>query len=208
MSGPQPPDLVLASTSPRRGDLLRATGYRFATEAPGVEEIEDPTLPIREVTAENARRKAAAVAARRPGAVVVGADTLVLLGDRSLSKPADLSEAARMLESLSGRPHQVITAVSLIRAAPSTERLLVVTTSIRFKPLSDAAIRRYHQLVDPLDKAGGYAAQEHGELIIESIDGSFSNVVGLPMEELAAALAEDFGILPEPERPDAVKTTA
>jgi septum formation protein len=190
------PDLVLASTSPRRGDLLREAGYRFRTEAPLVEEIENPLLPIREVTAENARRKAAAVAARHPGSVVIGADTLVLLDDRSLSKPEDLAEARRMLEALSGRRHQVFTAVALLRSNPAAKRLLVVTTEVRFKSLSEETIRQYHRLVDPLDKAGGYAAQEQTSLIIESMAGSFSNVVGLPMDELGEALADDFGIRP------------
>jgi septum formation protein len=193
----EPPRLLLASTSPRRGDLLREAGYRFEIVPPLVEEIEDPRLPIREVTSENARRKAVAVASRHPEAVVIGADTLVLLDDRSLSKPADLAEARKMLEELSGRSHQVYTAVDLVRSSPPLERLLVVTTTIRFKTLDAAMIERYHQLIDPLDKAGGYAAQEHGDLILESVDGSFSNVIGLPLDEVAAVLEESFGIRPE-----------
>jgi len=194
---PPPPPLILASGSPRRSKLLREAGYRFRTLVPEIDEIEDPELPIREVTAENARRKAAAVSSSYPGAVVLAADTLVLLGDRSLSKPADLAEARTMLERLSGRTHQVFTAVFMSLARPRTQRRLLVTTAVRFKELGTAEIEAYHRKVDPLDKAGAYAAQEHGSLIIDRVEGSLTNVIGLPMDEVKKALAESFGITPQ-----------
>ncbi len=190
------PELILASGSPRRRDLLAEAGYRFRVEAPGIEENEDTSLPIRLLTAENARDKAAAVSSRFPEAVVLAADTLVLLGDTVLSKPVDRVEAARMLASLSGRSHEVFTAVALRHGASGEAVDLTVTTAVRFKTLSPGEQAAYHAIIDPMDKAGAYAAQEHGALVIERIEGSMSNVIGLPMDEVADALRERFGIVP------------
>lgn len=191
------PELVLASGSPRRRDLLNEAGYRFRVVHPDIEENEDTRLPIRQLTAENARAKAAAVAAQFPEAVVIAADTLVLLGDRVLSKPQDREEASRMLAALNGRSHEVFTAVA-IQCARREERVeFTVTTSVHFKSLSEAEMQEYHARINPMDKAGAYAAQEHGELVIERIEGSMSNVIGLPMEEVRSALQEHFDISPE-----------
>jgi septum formation protein len=192
------PELVLASGSPRRRELLAEAGYAFRVVAPEVEENEDTSLPVRRLTAENAALKADAVAHGLPDAVVLAADTLVLLGDRVLSKPADRNEAAAMLEALSGRTHEVFTAVALRHAGEAGTCDFTVTTRVRFKTLDAGERAAYHALVDPLDKAGGYAAQEHRELIVERIEGSFTNVVGLPMEEVAEVLRERFGIIPAP----------
>lgn len=192
------PELVLASGSPRRRELLTEAGFRFRVELPGIEENEDTRLPIRTLTAENAAAKADAVAASESAAVVIAADTLVLLGETVLSKPADRAEAARMLAGLSGRAHEVFTAVAIRHGASGKHLDLTVTTRVVFKELSPAVMSDYHSRIDPLDKAGAYAAQEHGELIIESIEGSMSNVVGLPMDEVTAALRDRFGIIPDP----------
>lgn len=190
------PTLILASGSPRRRDLLSEGGYEFRVEAPGIEENEDTTLPIRLLTAENARDKAASVADRHPGAIVLAADTLVLLGDTVLSKPADLAEATRMLASLNGRTHEVFTAVAMRQGCSGKSVDLTVTTRVHFKTLTSAELADYHSRIDPMDKAGAYAAQDHGTLIIERIEGSMSNVIGLPMDEVAVALREHFGIVP------------
>ena len=192
------PDLILASGSPRRRDLLTEAGYRFRVENPGIEENEDMSLPIRVLTAENARDKAAAVSERFPDSVVIAADTLVLLGDSVLSKPVDRAEASGMLASLSGRSHEVFTAVAIRRGSSGCVVDLTVTTAVHFKRLTPAEQADYHDRIDPMDKAGAYAAQDHGTLIIERIEGSMSNVIGLPMEEVAAALREHFGIIPDP----------
>lgn len=192
------PELILASGSPRRRDLLSEAGYRFRVEAPGVEENEDTSLPIRLLTEGNARDKAAAVAERNPDAVVLAADTLVLLGDTVLSKPGDRAEAARMLASLNGRAHEVFTAVAMRHGRSGRSHGLTVTTRVHFKTLAPAEQADYHSRIDPMDKAGAYAAQDHGALIIERVEGSMSNVVGLPMDEVAAALREQFGIRPDP----------
>lgn len=190
------PDLVLASGSPRRRELLAEAGYAFRVESPEVEENEDTRLPVRRLTSENAALKASAVADRSPGSVVLAADTLVLLGDRVLTKPLDLAEADEMLAALAGRAHEVYTAVALRQAATGRSLDFTVTTRVRFKPLTPKQRAAYHALVDPLDKAGAYAAQEHRDRIIEDFGGSFSNVVGLPMDEVAAALRDGFGITP------------
>jgi len=195
MSNPRPP-LLLASGSPRRRDLLEEAGYEFQVEPPGIEELEDTTVPIRELTAENARRKAEAVADRFPERVVIAADTLVLVGDTVLSKPADREEARRMLASLSGTSHQVFTAVTLVRRSPQKEVCLTVSTDVHFRTLDEDEIRAYHDKIDPMDKAGAYAAQEHGRDIIERVEGSMTNVIGLPMDEVGETLRVEFGIEP------------
>jgi len=187
---------VLASGSPRRAHLLSEAGFDFEVVKPEVDEIDDPAIPIRTLTARNARLKGEAVAGRRPEAVVLAADTLVLLGERVLGKPGDRAEAAAMLADLSGRTHQVFTAVAIIHGDAGRVSEFTVATDVRFKPLGDGERERYHDLVDPLDKAGAYAAQEHAELIIDGIEGSRTNVVGLPMDEVIAALRDEFGVEP------------
>lgn len=188
--------LILASGSPRRRDLLEEAGYDFEVIKPEVDEIEDGSLPIREVTADNAKLKAEAVSLANPGAVIIAADTLVLLGERNLSKPLDEAEATSMLRSLNGNSHQVFTAVTMMRAAPEKCHRFTIATDVHFKTLTEAEMEAYHARIDPMDKAGAYAAQEHGELIIERIEGSMTNVIGLPMDEVIAALEAEFGITP------------
>ncbi len=190
------PELILASGSPRRRELLAEAGYRFRVEAPGIEENEDTSLPVRLLTSENARDKATSVSDRFPDAVVLAADTLVLLGDRVLSKPADRAEATRMLAALNGSSHEVFTAVAMRHGASGEGANFTVTTTVHFKNLTPAEQAEYHSLIDPMDKAGAYAAQDHGTLIIDQIEGSMSNVVGLPMDEVAEALRAHFGITP------------
>lgn len=183
--------MILASTSPRRYDLMTAAGYTFSTVPADVEEHADdrpPSLPA--LTEANAALKAHHVAALHPGELCIGADTLVYIGDTALGKPSDLDHAFAMLKRLVGNTHQVCTGVCFARAgdAPLDHRFHDIT-HVTFKPLGDDEIRHYLSVISPLDKAGAYAAQDHGELIIEKTEGSYSNVVGLPMERLAAELA-------------------
>jgi nucleoside triphosphate pyrophosphatase len=186
---------ILASGSPRRTQLLIEAGFHPEIVPPSTTELHTDYLTPRELTLFNAHRKALAVALLHPDAVVLGADTLVALGTKVFGKPAGFAEAREMLLELSGKSHEVITSVSVIHAA----RGLVVTESVHstvtFKVLDDAAIERYFQLVHPLDKAGAYAAQIDSTSIIERVDGSFTNVVGLPME-MVTALLREFGIEP------------
>lgn len=189
------PRFVLASGSPRRRQLLDEAGYEFEVVVSPVEEVSHDWFTVRELTACNAVRKARHVAELLPESIVLGADTLVSLDGHVLGKPADLSEATRMLRRLSGRTHEVWTAVSLRHSAMGKSRVFHVVSQVSFHNLTAAAIRNYFAKVNPLDKAGAYAAQGHGQEIIRRIDGSYSNVVGLPMERTLPALAA-FGITP------------
>ena len=189
------PRLILASASPRRRELLAAAGLQFEVVSASVDESENRALSIRELTILNATRKALAVARRQPDAVVLGADTLVALDGQVIGKPADLQDATQILRRLSGHEHQVCTAVFICRAAEGDKRSFTVMSHVKFRSLGVAEIAGYLAKINPLDKAGAYAAQGHGREIIEQIDGSYTNVVGLPMDETLAALAE-FGIEP------------
>jgi septum formation protein len=196
MPDPSQRPLILASASPRRRDLMTEAGYRFEVVKPDIEEIDDPARSIQALTRENARLKAEAVARHHADRIVIAADTLVLRDDTALGKPADAESAFAMVRSLNGRTHQVFTAVCVTSATAGFEIEFSVVTHVTFKRLTDDELRHYHALIDPLDKAGAYAAQDHGDLIIERVEGSWTNVVGLPMERLKAVLAEDFGVRP------------
>lgn len=190
------PRLVLASASPRRRELLAAYGYEAVVSPASVEESEDPWLSVREQVLLNAVRKSAAKGAEPPGSVVLGVDTLVSLDGEPFGKPRDLAAAAIMVARLSGRTHQVFTGVALRDTARHRRVSFVEETAVTFLPLDAARIAAYHQLIDPLDKAGAYAAQEHGDRIIAGMRGSWTNVMGLPMERLQNVLREEFGITP------------
>lgn len=189
------PRLVLASASPRRRQLLEEAGIDFEVVVPGVLEASARTLTIRELATQNATRKAVAAARLHRDAVVIGADTLVALEGDVIGKPPNLREAARTLQRLSGRQHQVCTAVFICSVALQVKISFHVFSQVRFRSLSPEAIQAYLAKIDPLDKAGGYAAQGNGSEIIEKIHGSFTNVVGLPMGETLEALRK-FGVLP------------
>ncbi len=178
------PPLILASASPRRSELLRQMGLQFEIlPAQSAEEHPGHLTPV-EICQINAYHKARAVAKKHPDALVLGADTVVCLGTRIFGKPASLEEAEQMLLALQGQEHVVITGVCLIHLRPHRQRTFADTTWVRFHPLGTEQVESYLSKVSPLDKAGAYAIQEHGDLIVERIDGSFTNVVGLPMERL------------------------
>ena len=165
--------------------------------APDVEERFDIDLTLRELTTFNAIRKAMAAARLRPKNVVLAADTLVAVDDRILGKPKDKGEAVAMLQQLSGRAHEVCTSVFICHLARARSASFHEISRVRFRQLSRDQIDNYFTRVNPLDKAGAYAAQGFGRDVIEKIDGSYTNVVGLPMEKTITALAE-FGIEPKP----------
>ncbi len=189
---PLPPRLILASGSPRRKDLLEEAGFSIEVMRPEVEELEDPAIPIRELTAINAQLKGADIAAQHPKAIVISADTLVLLGDQVFGKPVDREEAESMLAQLSGRTHHVFTAVCIQCRDREIVDSFAVATAVKFRELSLDQQREYHQLIDPMDKAGAYAAQDEGHRIIEAMEGSRTNVIGLPMKEVKESLSERF----------------
>jgi septum formation protein len=182
------PSLILASASPRRAELLRQLGLRFRVVVSDASEFAHEHLSPLELCQLNAHRKARAVAKNVPDALVLAADTLVFLDDEILGKPTDLVVAQRMMERLQGRTHQVVTGVVLIHLRAHRERLFAVSTDVRFRALTADQIRNYFAQVNPLDKAGAYAIQERGDLIVEKMSGSYSNVVGLPMERLQTEL--------------------
>lgn len=183
------PAVILASVSPRRRDLLRQVLPEFGIVDSLATELHDASLPPRRLCELNAERKAWLVAERYPDHVVIGADTLVFLDDQPLGKPADLNEARATLRQLSGRVHTVVTGVCLVHRARSRMHVLAESTYVRFRPLSDDDIAAYLERVHVLDKAGSYAIQEEGHRIVESVEGSMSNVIGLPVEAVRAALA-------------------
>lgn len=182
------PHLILASASPRRAELLRAAGLCFDVVPPtGIEELADG-LPPDVLAMRNAERKADAVAARQPDALVIAADTVVALAGECFGKPRDLDEAGRMLARLAGQPHDVLTGVCIVHRPFDTRLSFCERTRVWMRALTGEQIAEYFTKMDPLDKAGAYAIQEHGAGIIERIEGSFSNVVGLPVERLMATL--------------------
>jgi septum formation protein len=187
--------LLLASASPRRRQLLTAAGFQFECVRSLVTEKFDPNLTLLELTKYNAIHKGTSVAGSHPGKVVLAADTLVAMEDQIIGKPADMKEAVEILRRLSGRVHEVCTAVFICHRAENRRVTFCEKSDVRFRRLTSKMIRDYLARIDPLDKAGAYAAQETGSEIIEKIEGSFTNVVGLPMERTAVEL-RCFGIEP------------
>ena len=182
------PPLILASASPRRVELLRQLSLDFKVVPGDVPEIHHDQLTARELCQVNAYRKARPVAKKFPDALVLGADTLVHLDTALFGKPATLEEAYEMLERLQGRTHQVVTGICLLHLRTHRQTVFAESTAVTFHRLDAVKIRRYLNRVNPLDKAGAYAIQEEGDLIVEKIDGSYTNVVGLPVERLTAEL--------------------
>jgi septum formation protein len=182
------PPLILASASPRRQELLRQVGVAFKVFPSNAEEIHQPDLTARELSQVNAYRKARAVAKKHPDALVLGADTLVYLETELFGKPANLETAYSMLERLQGRTHEVITGICLLHLRNHRQKVFAESTAVTFRPLDAVGIRRYLNLINPLDKAGAYAIQEEGDMIVQKISGSYTNVVGLPVERLKTEL--------------------
>jgi septum formation protein len=190
-----PPELVLASASPRRVKLLSDAGYTFVQQIAHVLEAQPGTAAPTTLCMENARLKARAVAETRPDALVLGVDTIVVVDNNVLGKPADRTQAHTFLTRLQGRTHQVLSGVALRQHATQTECTFVTSSNVIFKALTPSIIDAYLDRIDYSDKAGGYAAQDHGDMIITEIKGSYSNVIGLPMERLANEL-QCFSITP------------
>jgi septum formation protein len=164
-------------------------GYIFEVVASEAEESNFIKSNLSELVAENAWIKAQWVAERYPAAIVIGADTLVAIDGEALGKPRHMDEAVQMIERLSGRTHEVSTGVALCCVELNQSEKFQVVTRVTFRELNREQIASYFAKVNPLDKAGAYGAQEHGDEIIDGIDGSWSNVVGLPMEELRVRYA-------------------
>jgi septum formation protein len=185
------PRLVLASASPRRAEILRAVGWDFEVAPSNIDEsLRDSEQPVGYVE-RLAREKAERAARGRLFGLVVGADTVVVCGGEILGKPRDAGEARRMLASLRGRWHEVLTGVALVRAEDSRAVVAHERTRVRFAEMSDAEIEWYVATGEPADKAGAYAVQGRAALFVEAIEGDYWNVVGLPVR-LVYELAGSF----------------
>ena len=193
------PPVILASASPRRSELLVSMNIEFEVVPSHAEELVDGYDFIPDLCEANARIKAEPIADLHPECLVVAADTMVYLEDTRFGKPADLEDAHRMLTKLQGRTHQVTTGVSLIYHNEEISKSFSVITNVTFLSLDTKQISEYLAKIDPLDKAGGYAIQEHKQMIAKRVSGSVSNVVGLPVERLKEELNNLFGETVEEE---------
>lgn len=189
---PTGPALILASTSPRRRELIEQLGLTPHIVAPNVDEAELPGEGPRAFAQRIARKKGLAVAGSHPEAVVLAADTCVVLGDRLFNKPRDAEDAVATLLRLSSGTHEVLTGV--FAAGPGGQHERLVATSVRFRRIREEEARWYVATGEPMDKAGAYAIQGRGGMFVEAITGSYSNVVGLPLVE-TVELLEAAGLI-------------
>jgi septum formation protein len=181
--------IVLASSSPRRSELLRAIGLGFEVIHPSSDEtVSDGEAPEQFALRVSLEKACSVSSALGDGAIVIGADTIVVVDGEILGKPGDPEEASSMLRKLSGKEHSVYTAFSIVRAKNELLHSESVCTVVRVKPLAASEIEGYIKTGEPMDKAGAYAIQGAGSFIVSGIEGSYSNVVGLPVEELLEAL--------------------
>jgi septum formation protein len=174
--------LILASASPRRKELLAQLGIPFEVIVSDVTEHEDPDTDPRVMVAHNAALKADWVAGRHPDALVLGADTTVFLDGKAINKPGDLDESRAMLRRLSGREHTVFTGIAIRRLSTGLKIDDGVSSLVQFKPFGDDVIEAYIRVVNTLDKAGAYSIQDSTDMIVAGYKGSFTNIMGLPME--------------------------
>jgi len=185
------PKLILASKSPRRSDLLKQAGLTFSIIPSEFDEssvtMSDPESYVRTL----AKSKATDISKKHPDSWVLGADTIVLIDDSILGKPGSKDEARSMLKQLSGKTHQVITGYCLCCQTQNDIISETVKTDVRFKTLSDTEIEWYIQTGEPFDKAGAYAIQGIGTFLVKSINGSYTNVVGLPICEVMELLINE-----------------
>ena len=185
--------LVLGSGSPRRIELLKILGCKFQIIPSKIKEKISPRLsPIQNVK-RLSRLKALDAASKISDGIIIAADSIVVLNGEILGKPKDMKDAEKMFQKLSSKEHLAITGVTVIDAETKKIAQSAAVTKIKFHNLNKNLIKRYFKLVNPLDKAGAYAIQENGAMLIESISGSYSNVIGLPLDKLNQLLGK-FGV--------------
>ena len=182
--------LILASTSPRRRELFALLGIPFDVKSPSFEERLVPGRPAIEQVQSFAHGKAQSVARQEPEAIVLGSDTVIELDHDVLGKPADLAEARAMLRRLAGRDHHVRTAVSLVCSARAIDVVALSTSVVRMRPFDERMHERYLATGESLGKAGAYSIQGEGGDLVDSIDGDFTTVVGLPLRMVAQLLTQ------------------
>ncbi len=193
--------IILASGSPRRADLLRLLGLDLLVRPAAVDESPRPGEPPADLAERLARSKALGVAGPLPSpALVIAADTIVVCGEAILGKPRDSHDAARMIAKLQGRTHEVISAIALRALPEETLECDRAISRVTFAPMSEAEVRWYAETGEGLDKAGAFALQGIGAVFITAIAGSYTNVIGLPLEALYPRLLR-FGVRPVARRP-------
>jgi septum formation protein len=182
--------IVLASTSPRRKELLEKIGLKFQVDSSGFPENLGRDLPPEGLVKFNSIGKASSLAANYPDAIIIAADTIGVIDDCVIGKPHTSEEAVKMLQRLSGKTHRVITGLTVLDTGSKKMLTRTVETRVHIKDLDPSEIQRYVQTGEPLDKAGAYAIQGLGALIVEKIIGDYYNVVGLPLNTLSECLKE------------------
>ncbi len=193
LSLPKDVQLILASGSPRRRELLEQIGMPFAVAVSQTEEQIDPALSPSLTVQSLSLLKAADVAKTQPeNALIIGADTVVVFEDEILTKPQNAEDAKAMLRRLSGKCHSVLTGLTVLRRKDGKSVSVTEETKVYFKKLTEAEILSYVNTFEPLDKAGSYGIQGLGGLFVEKIDGDYYNVVGLPLARLGKLLSEEF----------------
>jgi septum formation protein len=187
------PQLILASASPRRSEILKAVGWKFEKQVADLDETELENENPADYVVRLAREKALAVAGKIENGLILGADTTVVIENEIIGKPKDLADAAEMLGKLSGRWHEVLTGVALVKKNDGKTEIQadLERTKVKFFPLSDSEINYLVERGEPLDKAGAYAVQGVAALFIERIEGDYWNVVGLPVQ-LVYKLSRQF----------------
>lgn len=184
--------LILASSSPRRKEILEKTGYDFEVINPNIDENLKIKLPPIDLVMKLALLKANDVFSKEPDAVVIGADTIVCIDGKNVGKPETVDQARSLLRQLSGRLHRVYTGVAII--SKDRQETFFVQAKVNFMKIDEDLINRYIDTKEPFDKAGGYAIQGKGRILVDSIDGDYYGVVGLPISQLAKRLERDYGI--------------
>ena len=190
--------IILASTSPRRRELLALLGIVFEVVPPMVEEIPSPGLSPREQAKQFALDKALSIARRYPEDLVLGSDTVIEIDDALMGKPRDLHDAETMLQQLRGRSHHVLTAIALIHEAAYVTHVRVETALVRMTPFTDQELRHYLETGESLGKAGAYSIQGEGARFIETIEGDYPTIVGLPLRQTADLLEQRGVVLKTP----------
>ena len=190
--------VILASTSPRRRELLALLGIAFEIIAPAAEETPSPGLSPREQAKQFALDKALSIARRHPDDLVLGSDTVIEIDGTLVGKPRDLHDAETMLRQLRGHSHQVHTGIALIHEAAFVTHVRVETALVRMTPFTDQELRRYLETEESLGKAGAYSIQGEAARFIESIEGDYPTIVGLPLRQVADLLEQQGVMLPTP----------
>jgi len=188
--------VILASTSPRRRELLALLGIAFHIVPPAAEEIPSPGLPPQEQAKQFALDKALSIARRHPDDLVLGSDTVIEIDGTLVGKPQDLDDAGTMLRRLRGRSHHVHTAIALIHEAAYVTHVQVETALVRMTPFTDRELRRYLETEESLGKAGAYSIQGEGARFIEAIEGDYPTIVGLPLRQTAGLLEQQGVVMP------------